>query len=112
MAYIIPGANEELRLLFDSSVELPSTDSIVVSIRAGNYSVDKTGSDLGIETAEEGIILGVKITQEESLRMRDNSKGRIQVNYLIPSAGEEPKRIPTYIATFDIGEQIYRKVME
>ena len=109
---IIPGANEEFRLLFDSSVELPTTDRIIVSIRAGDYTVDKTGSDLGIETTEEGIILGVKVSQEESLRMRDNSKGRIQVNYLIDSAGEEPRRVPTYIATFDIGEQLYRSVME
>ena len=109
---IVPGANEEFRILFPTGTELPATDKIVASIRVDGFSADKTGADLGISTEETGVVLAISITQAESLQMNDNSRGKIQVNYLIPSEGQEPRRRPTAVVYFTVGEQLYRQVME
>jgi len=103
MFYLIPGANEPIELTIGGDgTTLPTADKIVVSLIGNGVILHKTDSDLTVS----GNTIQVAITQAESLQFRNNTRGKIQVNWL-----DNSTRFPTLVADFYVGEQLYNTVM-
>lgn len=105
---IIRGSTETLTVEIEAeNFTLPTTDRIIATISSGTYTLDKTGDDLSVVDGN----IEIKLTQAESLRLREGVEAELQVNFLVPSIGGDDVRIPTETVKFSVGKQLHPKVI-
>lgn len=99
-----------LRIKERYNVDLNEAINIYFTVSQGHFCVTKTGEDVAI--SEDGKSAGAYLTQEESMELSDKVPGKAQLNWTYIDASGVVKRGATVAKEFDVGEQLYRKVIE
>lgn len=104
---MIRGTTPTFRLTISGDVDLSLADNVYVSIKQGNTYVELTGDELEID----GNVISCYLSQEKSLRLIENVKAKIQVNWLYNDAYGNVKRDATVVKEITIGEQLIKRVL-
>lgn len=87
----------------ERNLDLTQARKVFVTIQSGQYKLTKTGEDLVV--GEKTI--GVNLSQDETGSFAPG-KIKIQANWLM----DNNSRIASQVATYDISEQLLKKVVE
>lgn len=94
----------------NQDVDLGAAQNVYVTLAQGPKIIEKTGTDLEIETRTVSVFL----TQEESLRLTEGPNCEVQINwtYLDPVDGKTVRRAATKVKAITISKQLLRRVIE
>ena len=89
------------------SVDLSLADNVYVAIKQGATTIELTGDELEIDEN----VISCWISQEKSMRLVDNSKAKIQVNWTYTDIDSTTKRAATVVKEISVGEQLIKRVL-
>lgn len=81
--------------------------TVFVTIRCGNYTLTKTGDDIAISYADGVSTVVVRLTQQETLKMRE-STATVQIRFVDENGNADA----TNKASFDVESVLYHAVIE
>lgn len=98
-----------LQLSFkDASIEgkvLDNYSSVIVSLKQGSTLLEKSGSDLGVDT--ENDIINLHLSQEETAQFKPNKQVTLQVNIYY----EDTERDTSFESLIDVYDNLHKELM-
>lgn len=105
---MIRGTTPTFTLTISGDVDLSLADNVYVSIRQGTVDIELTGDELEIE----GNVISCWIPQQKSLKLIENAKAKIQVNWTYRDGQSgDVKRAATIVKEITVLEQLIRRVL-
>lgn len=92
------------------TVNLGEAENVYVTIRQGANEITKTGEEISYELRT----VNVYLSQEESLKLKENTPAEIQINwtYLDPTDNTTVRRAATKVKSIQIDRQLLKRVIE
>ena len=105
---MIRGTTPTFTLTISGDVDLSLADNVYVSIRQGTVDIELTGDELEID----GNVILCWIPQQKSLKLIENAKAKIQVNWTYRDGQSgDVKRAATIVKEITVLEQLIRRVL-
>ena len=105
---MIRGTTPTFTLTISNYVDLSLAQNVYVTIKQGNTTFELTGDELSIDQN----VISCYLTQEKSLKLAENTKTKIQVNWTyLDDETHTIKRAATVVKEIMIGEQLVRRVL-
>lgn len=93
----------------NDDIDLGAAKNVYVTLAQGYKLIEKTGADLEIETRTVSVFL----TQEESLRLMEDSNCEVQINWTyLDIDGTTVRRAATKVKSIQISKQLLKRVIE
>lgn len=106
---MIRGTTPTFTLTISDYVDLSLARNVYVTIKQGNVVFELTGDELEINQN----VISCYLTQDKSLRLAENTKTKIQVNWTyLDDETHTIKRAATVVREIMIGEQLVRRVLD
>lgn len=92
--------------LKNQDVDLSAAQNVFVALAQGSTLIEKTGTDLEIDTRTVSVFL----TQKESLQLLECSNCEVQINWTyLDLDGETVRRAATKVKSIPISKQLLRR---
>ena len=92
--------------LKNQDVDLSAAQNVYVTLAQGSTLIEKTGTDLEIDTRTVSVFL----TQKESLQLLECSNCEVQINWTyLDLDGETIRRAATKVKSIPISKQLLRR---
>ena len=88
-------------------LDLSEAEEVIVTLKQGDYSLEKTGNDLTLDENKITIVL----SEEESSQLLADHSCMCQVNWTYLNADQSIRRAATNITRIDIGRQLHQEGM-
>ena len=88
-------------------LDLSQAEEVIVTLKQGDYSLEKTGNDLTLDGNKITIVL----SEEESSQLLADHSCMCQVNWTYLNADQSIRRAATNITRIDIGRQLHQEGM-
>lgn len=93
----------------NQDIDLGAAQNVYVTLAQGSKLIEKTGTDLEIETRTVSVFL----TQKESLQLLEGSNCEIQINWTyLDIDGETVRRAATKVKSIPISKQLLRREIQ
>lgn len=102
---MIRGTTPTFRLTISGDVDLTKAEHIWITIKQPNVEIQLTEGDYELVSEK---VIDCWLTQEESLKLTESAKAKLQVNWTYPvtEQGTLPSRAATRVKEIMIGEQL------
>ena len=88
-------------------LDLSQAEEVIVTLKQGDYSLEKTGNDLTLDENKITIVL----SEEESAQLLADHSCMCQVNWTYLNADQSIRRAATNITRINIGKQLHQEEM-
>lgn len=93
----------------NQDIDLSAAQNVYVTLAQGSKLIEKTGTDLEIETRTVSVFL----TQKESLQLLEGSNCEVQINWTyLDLDGTTVRRAATKVKSIPISKQLLRREIE